>query len=132
MNGKRRFAGRVLVMAGIALAVLLFVQGCKDEPAAQKQSTQAQARGHSETDGHAHAAAEDMVETAQETVEATATKVVAAMEQTTCPVMAGSPINEALFVEYEGKNVYFCCKGCEGKFLADPAQYVAKLPQFKK
>ena len=36
------------------------------------------------------------------------------------------------FVEYKGKKVYFCCKGCEEKFLADPEQYVAKLPQFKQ
>jgi YHS domain-containing protein len=57
--------------------------------------------------------------------------VAAAAEQTTCPVMGGA-INKALFTEYQGKKVYFCCDGCKEKFEAAPAQYVAKLPQFKQ
>jgi len=54
----------------------------------------------------------------------------AVIEQTTCPVMGGA-INKDIFVEYEGKKVYFCCAGCETKFKADPEKYIAKLPQFK-
>jgi YHS domain-containing protein len=50
-------------------------------------------------------------------------------EQTTCPVM-GNPIDKSIFVEYRGKKVYFCCKGCPDVFQADPAKYLAKLPQF--
>jgi YHS domain-containing protein len=57
--------------------------------------------------------------------------VAAAVEQTKCPIM-DSPINKALFVEYKGKKVYFCCPGCEDKFNAEPEKYVAKLPQFKQ
>jgi len=53
------------------------------------------------------------------------------IEQTTCPVMGGA-INKALFTEYQGKKVYFCCDGCKEKFEANPEQYVAKLPQFSK
>jgi YHS domain-containing protein len=52
------------------------------------------------------------------------------MLQTTCPVMGG-PINPAIFVEYKGKKVYFCCKGCDQKFREDPEKYLAKLPQFQ-
>jgi len=57
--------------------------------------------------------------------------VSAAIEQITCPVMGGA-INKDIFVEYEGKKVYFCCAGCEKKFEADPEKYIAKLPQFNK
>lgn len=63
----------------------------------------------------------------EEAVETTTNTV----EQTTCPVMGGK-INKDVSVEYEGKKVYFCCGGCDDKFLADPDKYVAKLPQFSK
>jgi hypothetical protein len=53
-----------------------------------------------------------------------------AIEQTTCPVMAGA-IDKNIFVEYKGKKVYFCCAGCKEKFEAEPEKYLAKLPQFK-
>jgi YHS domain-containing protein len=59
------------------------------------------------------------------------TAVAASLEQTVCPVM-GQPINKDLFVEYQGKKVYFCCPGCEEKFKAEPEKYVAKLPQFEE
>ena len=45
--------------------------------------------------------------------------------------MEGNPINPNIFVEYKGKKVYFCCKACPEKFLADPNKYIAKLPQFQ-
>ena len=51
-------------------------------------------------------------------------------EQTLCPIM-DQPVNKELFVEYEGKKVYFCCPGCEEKFAAAPEKYLTKLPQFK-
>ena len=46
--------------------------------------------------------------------------------QTVCPVMGGK-INTNLFVDAEGKRVYVCCKGCLGKFNAEPAKYIAQL-----
>lgn len=55
----------------------------------------------------------------------------AAIEQTICPVMEGA-INKAIFTEYQGKKVYFCCPGCKTEFEKDPEKYIAKLPQFKK
>lgn len=131
MNSMRRPFGKVFVVTGVILTVLLFAPGCKEEPAAQQASTQAHASDHSDDAGPSHAE-EQVAAAADETTEAAAATVAAAIEQTTCPVMAGNPINKTLFVEYEGKKVYFCCKGCEDKFLADPAQYVAKLPQFEK
>jgi len=41
-------------------------------------------------------------------------------------------IDKNIFVEYQGKKVYFCCAGCKDKFKAEPEKYLAKLPQFKK
>jgi len=54
----------------------------------------------------------------------------AEIEQTICPVMEGA-IKKAIFTEYEGKKVYFCCAGCKEKFEEEPEKYIAKLPQFK-
>ncbi len=61
---------------------------------------------------------------------ALATPAASEILQTTCPVMGG-PINPAIFVEYKGKKVYFCCQGCDQKFREDPEKYIAKLPQFQ-
>jgi len=52
-------------------------------------------------------------------------------EQTTCPVMGGK-INRSIYTQYKGQRVYFCCAGCEEKFLSSPETYVSKLPQFAK
>jgi YHS domain-containing protein len=41
----------------------------------------------------------------------------------------GSEINPEVYVEYEGVKVYFCCWGCDDKFLAEPEKYIPKLPE---
>ncbi len=46
--------------------------------------------------------------------------------QTICPVMGGE-INKDVYVDYEGQRVYFCCPGCEEKFLEDPEKYLKKM-----
>ena len=46
--------------------------------------------------------------------------------QETCPVMGGA-IDASIFVEHEGRKVYFCCQACIAPFKADPAKYLAKL-----
>jgi len=126
MSDRTKLVKRGAIVVGVLLTFLLAVQGCKkEEPTAQQPPK-------STPVDQAATAAKDTAETAQETAQAAATEAVAAVEQTTCPIMDGNPINKAVFVEYEGKKVYFCCKGCEEKFLADPAQYIAKLPQFKE
>jgi YHS domain-containing protein len=51
--------------------------------------------------------------------------------QTKCPV-SGKPINPEYTVEYKEKKVYFCCPNCPKAFEADPAKFIAKLPQFAK
>ena len=51
--------------------------------------------------------------------------------QTKCPIM-GNDISKDIFVEYQGKKVYFCCSPCKDKFNADPEKYLPRLPQFKE
>ena len=48
--------------------------------------------------------------------------------QATCPVMGGA-VNKSLYVDYEGKRIYVCCKGGLPEVKKDPAKYVAKLEQ---
>lgn len=48
--------------------------------------------------------------------------------QTTCPVMGGA-INTNIYVDADGKRVYFCCKGCPAEFKKDPAKYISKLEE---
>jgi len=106
---------KISLVIVVLLAGLFMLNGCKkSEPTSAETSTM-------KMEGHDHTA---MAEKA-------ADEVAAATEQTTCPVMGG-PINKSIFVEYEGKKVYFCCEPCKEKFEANPEQYVAKLPQFKQ
>lgn len=105
MNDSMKSAARTLMIAAIALAAVVLFSGCK--------------KHHDDHAGHDHASVDQPV------AEAVATG------QTTCPVMEGNSINKNIFVNYEGKKVYFCCAGCEKTFLADPAKYTAQLPQFQ-
>lgn len=54
------------------------------------------------------------------------------VEQTTCPVMEGTPVDRSLYTEYQGKRVYFCCKLCIQTFSHAPEKYISKLPQFSE
>ena len=62
---------------------------------------------------------------------APAAQIAQPPEQTICPVMGGK-IDRNVYTEYKGQRVYFCCAGCEKKFLANPEKYVSKLPQFTR
>lgn len=77
---------------------------------------------------------QDMAETAGAAVEgagSTAQATLAGLtDQKICPIM-GNPINTSIYVEHEGKKVYFCCAGCIEKFKAEPEKYISQLPQFK-
>jgi YHS domain-containing protein len=47
--------------------------------------------------------------------------------QTTCPVM-GEEIDPTAYIKLKtGQTVFFCCPGCDKKFLKDPAKYAPKL-----
>ena len=51
--------------------------------------------------------------------------------QKVCPVMA-KPINPNIFVDYNGRRVYFCCPMCPPKFNADPEKYIKILDEQMK
>ena len=107
MNGKAGVLA-YLVVAGLVSGAFIGLAGC------QKQTPMAPAK------------------TTTKAPEATPGQPVAQVaEQTTCPVMGGA-IDKTIFVEYKGKKVYFCCKGCVDTFQANPEKYLAKLPQFAK
>lgn len=68
----------------------------------------------------------------QEPQEATPTPAAetAAQEQPitqeTCPVMGGE-IDKDIYVDYQGRRIYFCCPGCPEEFQKDPEKYIEKL-----
>ncbi len=49
-----------------------------------------------------------------------------AKAQTTCPVLGGN-IDKNVYADYQGKRIYFCCKGCDDEFKKDPEKYLKKL-----
>jgi len=53
---------------------------------------------------------------------------LAASKQTICPVM-GNPINKNLYMDYNGKRVYFCCGPCPSNFKKYPEAYLQRLAQ---
>jgi YHS domain-containing protein len=55
-----------------------------------------------------------------------AASAAAAIAQKLCPV-TGGPINPNIYVDYQGRRVYFCCNACPPVFLKDPAKYLLKL-----
>ena len=45
-----------------------------------------------------------------------------------CPVTTDEPVDPSVFVDHDGKRVFFCCKRCRAKFLESPKEYVANVP----
>lgn len=52
--------------------------------------------------------------------------VVKADAQAKCPVLGGN-IDKNVYVDYQGKRVYFCCKACVDEFNKDPEKYMKKM-----
>ncbi len=127
MDAKKQRLITVLLVTGFVFVGLVMVNGCKkEEPTpAPNDTNSAHDHEHGE-EGHTHEHPE-MAQTAD-----SAKEIASSGEQTTCPIMVGQPINKAIFTEYKGKKVYFCCSGCDSKFKADPEKYIAKLPQFNQ
>ncbi|MBZ4660417.1 MAG: hypothetical protein JG766_2340 [Desulfacinum sp.] len=46
--------------------------------------------------------------------------------QEKCPVMGGA-INKDIYVDYQGKRIYFCCPACPEEFKKNPDKYMKKL-----
>jgi len=49
------------------------------------------------------------------------------VNQATCPVMLGNPIDPSLYVDHEGQRIYFCCKICVKTFSENPQEYMPTL-----
>ena len=50
----------------------------------------------------------------------------AKVPQTVFPIMKGK-INLNVYADYQGKRVYFCCKGCIGDFNKNAAKIIADM-----
>ncbi len=78
----------------------------------------------------------DEVEHKEHEHEAAPAVGAAEIEQKICPVMEGNKINPELFVDHNGRRIYFCCKMCVGNFKKDPEKYIRKVDEeiakFKK
>lgn len=48
--------------------------------------------------------------------------------QTTCPVMGGA-VNREIFIDHDGKRIYFCCNPCLEEFEKNPGKYMGKLKE---
>ncbi|MDH4202198.1 MAG: YHS domain-containing protein [Phycisphaerae bacterium] len=118
----------ILTVMLLSVGLTVALTGCKKksapptEPSSSEMDTMAE-----QAEDTADTMSEDIMETAGAAIEQA--KAIAA-EQTVCPVMGGK-INKDVFVEYQGKKVYFCCPGCEDTFLKEPGKYISKLPQFQ-
>ena len=105
MNIKKKQIGTLVLLAGVLLLTLVLITGCKEKSQSPASTTS--------------------------DIEAVTSAAAETLEQTSCPVMGGK-INKAIYTEYKGKKVYFCCAGCAEKFKEDPEKYLAKLPQFSE
>ncbi len=115
MNSKVKKIKTMFMLMSLLLVGLIMLNGCKKSEPAPSETSAETMQGH-----------EQMA-----MMDKPAEAVAAVLEQTTCPVMGGA-INKAIFTEYKGKKVYFCCSPCEEKFKEEPEKYIAKLPQFKQ
>ena len=50
----------------------------------------------------------------------------AEIAQKLCPIMGGA-IDKNIYVDYEGRRIYFCCQACVDTFQKDPKKYLDKL-----
>ncbi len=46
--------------------------------------------------------------------------------QTSCPV-SGKPIDTSIYVDYQGRRLFFCCEKCPVEFTKDPQSYLKKM-----
>lgn len=53
-------------------------------------------------------------------------EIQAGKSQAACPVQGGK-INKALYVDYQGQRVYFCCPECIPIFKKNPEAYLKKM-----
>ena len=47
--------------------------------------------------------------------------------QTTCPVSGQKLQDKAVFADFEGRRIYFCCEKCRVTFNDDPHEFLSKM-----
>jgi YHS domain-containing protein len=107
-------------MSCFVIVGLILLNGCKKSAPSTSSTTEMSNNDMANMENH-----EGMTMTMSSDAEAKP----APNGQAICPVM-GQLIDQSVFVEYQGKKVYFCCEDCKAKFLAEPEKYIAQLPQF--
>lgn len=132
---------RILLLTGAGLALLLasWLAGCGDAGATDEEGNAArpqseERQAHHAEDEHAdhadHADHEGHHGGHQHDPHGTRSGAdddrTVDTGQKTCPVM-GHPVNPEIFVEHEGRKVYFCCRQCIPEFEADPDRFLAQL-----
>ncbi len=126
MDGKARSPAYFVTSLVVGLGALVLLASCPKETPKTETPTKASESTPAPMNHEAMS-----MPAKQEATAAPATQAAQIVEQTTCPVMGG-PIDKNIFVEYQGKKVYFCCKDCLALFNANPEKYISKLPQFAK
>ena len=43
-----------------------------------------------------------------------------------CPILGGE-IDKSEYIDYDGKRIYFCCRGCKTSFNKDPEKYIKMM-----
>lgn len=96
---------------------------------AKKECPAPSAKAEAQTPAAAPAAGQPaQAETPSTAASATAPMQSDLVPQKTCPVMGGA-INKKLYVDWEGKRIYVCCKGCIADVKKDPAKYIKVLEE---
>lgn len=44
-----------------------------------------------------------------------------------CPVMPGTRIDPRFYVDYQGKQIFLCCRSCKKAFQKNPKKYLKRL-----
>ena len=51
------------------------------------------------------------------------------LSNTQCPVTTDEKAEPDIWLDYEDKRIYFCCKSCRKDFIDDPQIYLANIPK---
>ena len=71
-----------------------------------------------ETTGHDHSSHNHS--------EQTASKNLTVIPQKNCPVKGGE-IDKEVYTDFKGQRIYYCCPGCDKKFLENPDKYLSAM-----
>ena len=122
MKTKSKQMIMLAALCSFIIVGLVFINGCKKSEPPTSSTTEMSGNDMS-----------NMTMTNHDGMNMSSDTVMEAMPngQKICPVM-GQPVDPNVFVEYEGKKVYFCCEDCKAQFQENPEKYIAELPQFEK